>query len=130
MVVESVPVKPRAVRNAAILLGISAVLIAGIAVAIRLGVIAESPGGDPTIPSFIASALLGLIAWKIDTGRNWARWLFAVIFVMGTLVSMISFYRLPALWRSMSAPGLVSGAVQVTVQALALIFMFSRESSE
>ena len=34
------------------------------------------------------AALLGLMAWKIAQGRNWARWVFAIIYILGTLGSV------------------------------------------
>jgi hypothetical protein len=70
-------------------------------------------------------AVLALLIWLIARrGKNWARWVFTVLFVLGLPLS------LPMVWASL-APITLAGVisvVQIALQVVALVFVFSPQS--
>jgi hypothetical protein len=57
--------------------------------------------GVAAIPNFIAVALVALCAVKIGVGRNWARWLMLVFFVLGFLTLPLAVMIEPQVLTSM-----------------------------
>jgi hypothetical protein len=68
---------------------------------------------------------IGFFIWMIDKGKNWARITFLVLFILGVPLSI-----LPLLASLAHAPisGLL-GIVQAILQTIAVIFIFSKDSS-
>jgi hypothetical protein len=73
----------------------------------------------------ITFAVLIVLIWLIARRRqNWARWVFAVLFVLGLPLS------LPMVWASLmpiTLSGVIS-VVQIALQVVGLIFVFSPQS--
>jgi hypothetical protein len=78
----------------------------------------------------ISAALLALLAVKVGTGRNWARWVFVAIYVLGSLISMIVFAVAPQMFMAIPVLGRVSAVTQFALQTTALMFMFTRASRQ
>jgi hypothetical protein len=75
-------------------------------------------------------AILSLIAVKANAGRNWARWLFAVIFVLGMLAFGISIILAPAQFAALAVTEQISAIAQFAVQTAALVLLFLPASSD
>ena len=72
-------VRPESMRRAVVCLRVSAVLAAVVGMLQLTGTI---PAANPVMAvgiAAISAALLALLAVKVGTGRNWARWVFVVI---------------------------------------------------
>jgi hypothetical protein len=122
--------KPASVRRAVQLLWISAVLSAALAGLYLVGAVPSVNYVVDAVTAAITSAVTALIAWKIGSGRNWARWLFVVIFILGSLMFVALLMFVPQAFLSL--PGLLqaSAVVQFGLQTSALILMFMGASGQ
>ena len=119
---------PASLRRAARFLWASFVLSVALA---GLYLVDAVPSGNSTVDSvttIVTAALIALIAVKVGAGRNWARWLFLVIYILGSVMFGVVLIVMPQAFLSM--PGLlqVSALAQFTVQTCALVLMFTRPS--
>jgi hypothetical protein len=82
------------------------------------------------VTTFVTAALIALIAAKVGAGRNWARWLFVVIYILGSVMFTVVLIVMPQ--EFLSLPGLlqVSALVQFILQTYALVLMFTRASRQ
>ena len=76
----------------------------------------------------MTSGFLGLLAYKISIGRNWARWLFAVMWVFGALALLVLIGRAPSLLTTVPPLISIGGGLQTLLQLVALTLMFRGES--
>jgi len=131
---------PRSVKVGVGVLLFSAVLAIAITVAMHAGLI-PSPAAQPQSPGMeAAGAGLGLIiniflAYKIYTGRNWARWVFSILWLLGCLGLLLSFSMLrmfgsAEVLQSVPWTAWAGAGVQSLIQLVAIVFMFLRESSK
>ena len=84
---------------------------------------------SPGFVMFVTFSVLGimwLFVFMIGQGRNWARFTFLVLFIIG-----IPFSVLPLLQSLAAKPvsGLL-GIVQIIIQIVALVFLFQKSSSD
>jgi hypothetical protein len=82
--------------------------------------------------SVLGVLFLALITWKLGTGKRWAWWLNAFIYV-GCVVGMLVIFVLsPEIMRSVlhASPGymIASGIIQYTVQGIAFALLLSADS--
>ena len=80
--------------------------------------------------TFGTAALIALIATKVGAGRKWARWLFVVIYVLGSAGFSVLFIVMPQEFLSLPRLLQLSGLVQIILQTCALILMFTRASRQ
>ena len=118
-------------HGAAVCLWISA----GVAVigtgAYLIGLLESPDILNTTIVGLVTAALLGLIAAKIDAGRNWARWLFVVVYVFGSLyTSFVLLLLAPQAFRSLPLVMQGSALVQFVLQTTALVLLFTSASRQ
>jgi len=128
--------RPQSVQRAVICLWISAALIALAAVATLVRLLAIPGGVGRTVLIVFASAmalltfaLLALLATKLGAGRSWARWLYAVFYVLVSLTLVVTLLRTPDAFLSLSIMEQGSVIVQSVFQTAALVFMFTDTSS-
>jgi peptidoglycan/LPS O-acetylase OafA/YrhL len=125
-------VAPIAVRRAVSLLWASTALVVVAIAAMWTGLLTRP--GDPqstvvdTATNLLTFGLLALIAWKISQGRNWARWVLAIVVFLGVLSAVFSLLVVPELWLSMSFLFIGLGLLQTVLQVLALVLAFSSEA--
>jgi hypothetical protein len=74
------------------------------------------------------AALLALIAAKIGTGRGWARWLYAFLYVFGTLGGVVLMVLAPDAFRMYPLLVLLGTAVQFVLQTIAMVLIFTSAS--
>ena len=121
--------RPNTVPGAAYCLWASAALVLLVTTAQITGLVANLSGtvGMAVAIGVGTAALLGVIAWYLSRGRNWARWLFAVIYVIGTLgllaITPEAFLALPTILQA-------NMILQFILQTVALILMFTRASNQ
>jgi hypothetical protein len=115
---------PQNVNRAVNLLYASAVLIVLFMIASWLGWLNLPLSGAAIASGIVTMALLALTANRIANRRNWARWLFAVIYALG-LLTILS----PSLWKLMSLSGVVTTLLQTALQTAALIFVFTTSAN-
>ncbi|MEO8421043.1 MAG: hypothetical protein ABI457_07610 [Hyphomicrobium sp.] len=87
----------------------------------------QAAGGAPFFygVAFITLAVFVLLVWLIARrGKNWARWLFAVLFLVGLLPAYQNFLKL------LEAHLLVASlcVVQLVLQLAALYFIFTGDA--
>jgi hypothetical protein len=84
--------------------------------------------GLTAVIGLVTAGLLALMAGKINAGRSWARWLFALIYVIGALASAVLVLIAPAMFRAL--PSLLQGntMAQFLLQTTALILIFTSTS--
>jgi hypothetical protein len=121
---------PTSVRRAAQLLWASFILSAALGGLYLVGAVASVNLLADVASAFVACVLIALIATKVGAGRNWARWLFVVIYILGSAMYLVLAVLMPEVFLSL--PGLlqVSALVQFTLQTGALVLMFTRPSRQ
>jgi hypothetical protein len=78
----------------------------------------------------VTAGLLGLIAVSISARRGWGRWLFAVIYVLGTLGFVMLVAITPETFRAFPMVLQANMVVQFALQTAALVLMFSSTSRQ
>jgi hypothetical protein len=118
--------RPRKVQNSVTILYIS-LGIGIIRAVIEASANAETAGvGLVIFVTLVVSAIMVFIIVMIGRGRNWARITFLVLFLLGLVPAILPIiHSLPL--RPISG---VLGLAQIVLQALALFFLFQRDSSE
>ena len=120
--------KPHDVRRAVTCLAWSTAGAGLMFVAHLLRLVSAAPGTN-NVGSLITFAILGVVTWKIDAGRGWARWLFAVTYVLGSLGAVLILVFKSELFRVFSPLMIASAFLQTALQSVALGFLFAPSSS-
>lgn len=86
-----------------------------------------NPAGDAVV-LVLSLLVFWFLAYKLSAGRNWARWVLAVLWGLGALGMAASFALMPQVWQIQ--PGLlVTGSVlQTALQLVILVLLFSRDA--
>jgi hypothetical protein len=121
--------RPPAVRRASICLWISAGLALLVTAAEVTG-LAQVPGGTVVngLTGVLTAAVFALLAAKINSGRNWARWTYVFIYVIGALG--LVFVLKPALLQALPAIIQANMVVQTALQTAALVLIFTRPARQ
>ena len=115
--------KPPAIARAAICLWISAAIVV-LVTAFALA------GSDlrQALPAILISlftfGLLVLVALKINAGRGWVRWLFLVLWLLGSAMFVVGLVMAPQAFLALPKLDQAVALVQFTLQTAALVFMF------
>ena len=128
--VERVP-QPRRAKIAGRLLWLSASLSILLTSLPWLGVVPKIRGENFFVDTFSAAtnfALLGLIAHMIGKGRNWARWLLAVIWALGFVGITVTLGFGAAAWKSLAVVQWAGAIVQTGLQFAVVFLAFTGES--
>ena len=124
--------RPKSVQRAAICLWISAGLALFMTLAQVTGLVATvgASVGMTAVVGVVSAALLAWMAAKISSGRGWVRWLFAIIYVLGSLASVVLVLAAPAVFRAF--PAILQGntIVQFILQTAALVLIFTSTSRQ
>ena len=120
--------RPASVRAAVFCLWLSAGLALILTLAQVTGLVATAEAGSTAAIGMVTTGLLALIAAKLGAGRGWARWLFAAIYIAGSLASAALALIAPELFRAL--PALLQGStlVQFVLQTTALVLVFTGAS--
>jgi glucan phosphoethanolaminetransferase (alkaline phosphatase superfamily) len=121
---------PQAVRAAVACLWLSAAIVAVVTLAVwaQLGGVANTP--SLMVNNLLTLALLALIAFQISTGRGWARWLLAVLYVLGTAATLYLLLFVPASFRTQPTLLQATGLVQLALQTAAMVLVFLPASGQ
>lgn len=122
--------KPTSLRRAITCLWISVALTIVLAGAHLIGVLATTDIVQATVTAVIAAGLLVLVVVKLNGGRGWARWLYVGVYVFGSLTFIVFLVLAPQAFLSMPVPDQVSAAVQLVLQTVALVLMFTHASRQ
>lgn len=122
--------KPKPIQQAVICLWVSAGLVALLTVVSWTGALGIPSGVEPMVTNLISFLLLALVAMKVSAGRNWARWLFAVIYTLGSLMLLVSLLLAPQVFSSFPMVLLGSTIAQFALQTVALVLLFIGTSSQ
>jgi hypothetical protein len=118
--------KPPAIWRATRCLLISATIVVLAAAFAVAGVSGSRAGVLLLIAVNLASVgFLALIVWKLNAGRNWARWLFLVLYVLGTVMFAGGLALTPQAFLSLPRLDQAAALVQFALQGAALAFMFT-----
>ena len=122
--------RPASIQRAAICLWISAGLALLVTLAQVTGFVqtAGASVGLTAVTGLGTAGLLALMAAKISVGRSWARWLFVVIYVLGSLTSAVLVLAAPAVFRALPTVLQVSMILQTLLQTAALVLIFTSTS--
>ena len=84
--------------------------------------------GLTAVIGLTTAGLLALIAATTNAGRGWARWLFVVLYGIGTLTSIVLAVVAPAMFLALPTILKTNIIVQFVLQTTALVFMFTGAS--
>ena len=119
---------PPSVRRAAQFLWASFVLAAALGVLHLAGAVPSANSTVDAITAMVSAALIALIAAKVGAGRNWARWLYVAIYLLGSAMSVVLLIFMPQAFLSLPGPLQASALVQLLLQTCALVLMFTPAS--
>jgi MFS-type transporter involved in bile tolerance (Atg22 family) len=89
-----------------------------------------STAGMTATIGLVTAGLLALIAGSVSARRGWGRWLFAVIYVIGTLGVVMLVLITPETFRTFPLVLQANMVVQFVLQTAALVLMFSSTSRQ
>ena len=121
---------PTSARRAAQFLWVSFVLSVALGALYLVGAVPSANLTVDVATTFVTAALIALIAAKVGAGRNWARWLFVLIYILGSAGFSVLFIVMPQEFLSLPRLLQLSGLVQIILQTCALILMFTRASRQ
>jgi len=121
---------PTSLRRAGQLLWVCVALSVVLAVLYLAGAVKSPSVAAEVITMIVTAAILALLAVKIGAGRNWARWVFAVMYVFGSLVFALAVIVAPQAFLALSAIQQASGVVQFGLQTAVLVLTFVRASRQ
>jgi hypothetical protein len=93
-----------------------------------VGVIATDSVVPTAITGVITVAVLALVAAKVSSARGWARWLFVVLYVLGTFISVLGMLIAPQVFLALPTLSQGSAVVQFLLETAALVLMFTKAS--
>lgn len=122
--------KPRSTRWTVILLWTSTGLAALMTLLHLIGVVPTHNVVMRAAVGGIIVTLWAFIATMVNSGRGWARWLFVVLYVLGSVLEIISMLLVPRVFLAM--PHLVQAysVVQFVLLTVAVILTFTKSSRE
>ena len=93
--------------------------------------IREIPGGiQVTLTGFLTFALLAFVAVMVGKGKRWAFWIFAFIYVFGSLAFVVSLALLPHEFRALPMSSKLSGVTHFALQTVALALLLAASSRQ
>ncbi len=116
--------QPSFVVTAERLLWLSAAITALLTVAAYAGLLPFTIPGVAVVSNAITVAFVALCALKISVGRNWARWLLLLFFVLGFLMLPLVVIIEPQVLRLMPMLLVIFGFIQCVIQLAALVLVF------
>ena len=121
---------PPSIRRAVICLWISVLLTAALTALQLFGLTANANVVVTALTGVITAALLALVAAKVTTRRGWARWLFVVLYILGSFTFIVSVLLAPKMFLSLPVLLQTSGVVQFALQTASLVLMFASTSRQ
>jgi hypothetical protein len=122
--------QPQTVRRAALCLWLSAALAFLATTAQVLGwvpLVGSTPGTTAVV-GLVTAGLLAVVAGSIGARHGWARWLFALVYVLGTLGALVLVIIAPEVFRALPIVLQANTVAQFILQTAALILMFSSDA--
>lgn len=124
--------RPVSIDRAALCLWIATALVLLVMTAQLLGwvsLVGSTPGMTAGV-GLVSAALLGFVAASVSARRSWVRWLFAVIYVLGTLGTVALVVITPEVFRALPPVLQANMIAQFTLQTIALVLMFTTASRQ
>lgn len=100
-------------------------LIAGAVMSFALRAAMARAIDDIFLPALLQLLLLGVLAWKIFVGRDWARWVLAAVVAMGALGLASIFYLPPEFMARVPQVLRIAGFIQFALNLAALVLVFT-----
>ncbi len=122
--------KPKSMQHAVTCLWLSTGLAAAMTVLYVVGVIATDSVVLTAVTGVITVAILALVAAKVSSARGWARWLFLVLYVLGSFISVLGVLLAPQVFFALPALSQGSTVLQFLLQTVALVLMFTKASRD
>ena len=119
------PPKPKSVERAVICLWIS-VGITAVSAALHASILT----GADVATLAITAALLALVAAKSAAGRGWARWLFLVVWLLGSASGIALVVLAPHAFLAWPRTVQAVAILQFAIQSAALVLLFTHASRE
>lgn len=89
---------------------------------------------NPSILSVIIDlvnlGIMVILVTKISSGRNWARWIFTLLWLAGISIIGTSLLTEAKVFFSGPVIYLISGAIQSTLQTISVVLIFTKASNE
>ncbi len=122
--------KPQTIQWAITCLWVSAALVALLMLVSWTAALGIPGGVEPMLTNLIGLLLFVFVAMKLNAGRNWARWLYAGVYVFGSLMFLVSLLLAPQVFLSFPMVLQGSAVVQFALQTATLVLLFISTSSQ
>ena len=123
---------PMRVRLAVVAIIMAAVMTFAFKAGAALGVVrfaGTTPGApEDILPAALVLLLIGVLAWKIFMGRDWARWIFMATVGFGMVALAMIFYWPTEFGVSVPPFARVANVIQFALNVTALVLLFTGDA--
>jgi hypothetical protein len=123
-VLQQAPIhQPSSVRAALACLWLSTGILALLTIAAWANVLALPNTASVTVNNLLTLLFMLLVIVKLTAGRGWARWVFAVVYLLGSAVTVYLSVVEPQIFRNQPLALQVTGLVQLALQTVAMVLL-------
>jgi glucan phosphoethanolaminetransferase (alkaline phosphatase superfamily) len=114
---------PPTVRAALACLCLSTAILALLTIAAWANLLSLPNSASVTLNNLLTVAFMLLVIAKLAAGRGWARWVFAVVYFLGSAVTVYLSVFEPQIFRNQPVTLQITGLAQLALQTLAMVLL-------
>lgn len=114
---------PPSVRAALVCLWLSTAILALLTIAAWANVLALPNTPSVTVNNLLTLAFMLLVIIKLAAGQGWVRWVFAVVYFLGSAVTLYLSIFEPQIFRNQPLVLQATGLVQLALQTAAMVLL-------
>jgi glucan phosphoethanolaminetransferase (alkaline phosphatase superfamily) len=115
--------QPSPVRTALVCLWLSTGILALLTIAAWANLFALPNTASVTVNNLLTLAFMLFVIAKLAAGRGWARWVFAVVYFLGSAVTLYLSIFEPQTFRNQPLALQATGLVQLALQTAAMVLL-------
>ncbi len=121
---------PPSLRTALACLWLSTGILALLTIAAWANVLALPNSASVTVNNLLTLVFMLLVIVKLAAGRGWARWVFAVVYFLGSAVTVYLSVFEPQIFRNQPLALQATGLVQLALQTVAMVLLLMPASRQ
>jgi hypothetical protein len=115
--------QPPSVRAALACLWLSTAVLTLLTIAAWANLLALPNTASTTVNNLLTLVFMLLVIVKLTAGRGWARWVFAVVYFLGSAVTVYLSVVQPQIFRDQPLALQVTGLLQLALQTVAMVLL-------
>jgi glucan phosphoethanolaminetransferase (alkaline phosphatase superfamily) len=114
---------PPSVRTALVCLWLSTAILALLTIAAWANLLALPNTASVTVNNLLTLVFMLFVIATLTAGRGWARWVFAVVYLLGSAVTLYLSIFEPQTFRNQPLALQATGLVQLALQTVAMVLL-------